>query len=306
MLTAGESQLAISCVTQTSLCSGEQVALLRPKHTGSGPYCGLFSPVSIANNSGHSSWRDTRWYSGGGGESALGPAQTGTDNPIALLPTPPTPARAASPLPPTCRGGRWCGVAAETSAGPDNGLSVRTAGADRGPRAAYCAPRRARHTHADEVRGRRMDVGRGQEWGEGGRARVRHPADDGTFFAPPHANCAESETFVWFHWQLPNRPPTPTLTLSRHTHNLRPSPSTPKHTHKHNRVLEEKVKKSQRKIHFCCYFIKHFLLLAYNHFKSLYDTIYVVSTTISTGSHLFFSNTCFLSAEQNHILITQI
>lgn len=32
MLTAGKSQLAISCVTQTSLCSGEQVALLRPKH----------------------------------------------------------------------------------------------------------------------------------------------------------------------------------------------------------------------------------------------------------------------------------
>lgn len=71
-------------------------------------------------------------------------------------------------------------MAAETSAGPDNGLSVRTAGADRGPRAAYCAPRRARHTHADEAWGRRRMEG-GVRGGGRGQARVRHPADDGTF-----------------------------------------------------------------------------------------------------------------------------
>lgn len=83
-------------------------------------------------------------------------------------------------------------------------------------------------------------------------------------FAPPHANVLSRKLLFGFTDSCPTaRPSSPLLHphplqthTHTHTHNLRTSPSTPKHTHKHNhayKVLEEKVKKSQRKIDFCSF-----------------------------------------------------
>lgn len=184
-MTAGESQLAIPCATRASLWETVRRraggAAAPQTHSDLDPYCGLFSPVSM------SACRQIIVATAAGGtpddiqererESPLGPAQTGTDNPnrnssrlLPLLPGPPPHLRDAAD------GAAWLPrhLQAQTM-----GLSVRTAGADRGPRAAYCAP----HTHADEVWGRRMGGGREGSGAEGGVGPcVRHPADDGTLF----------------------------------------------------------------------------------------------------------------------------
>lgn len=113
-----------------------------------------FSKSVRVNNSSDSSWQDTIWYSGEPPLCTHSRPKPARPNPgcppLALKTESPPPRRPRSGSSQSCHGrpppagsGRWCGVAAETSAGRDNRLSVRTAGADRGPSPAIV--RRAIH-----------------------------------------------------------------------------------------------------------------------------------------------------------------
>lgn len=134
-------------------------------------------------------------------------------------------------------------------------------------------------------------------------------------FAPPHANLLSLKLLFSFTDSCPTAPPHPIHPphLPSPDH-LRPTPQhqntdTRKHNHAWPKVLQEKVKKSQRKISFfCVFFIQYSLLVASNHFWSLYDRIHIVSITIPTGSYLsfFFQIQFFFQQYKNHMLIKQI
>lgn len=142
------------------------------------------------------------------------------------------------------------GQAADGAACLQRHLQAQTMGSVFGPLELTGAPEppivhRAAHAIHMQMRcgqGRRRTEG-GVRGGGRGRARVRHPADDGTFFAPPHANLLSLKLLFGFTDSCSTARPSPLphhLNLSRHTPCLSKTLNTKTHTALHTKFWKRK------------------------------------------------------------------